>query len=368
MGWYLLNYECSKHHSRILFDLQHENVFVIVQQVFKYNMMKNVRLTIAVVLILAFSAAAQAPIKIVRFENNVGIIDRGEQDGVKLGDVFEVNRQAGNLKYWVGRVEVTKVRAKLASVKVLVKADNTTMQKGDILELRKSEYDPMLDKLNQSRERDKVQEVGNGEMNRSNMMAGSTAMGLRPVTLSVISGITQPIKSSSASYALNMNLQVVDGNNRPVQTIDMTRAYSRSLAFQAFFALPLTHRLDLNLNYAYVPLNLKGPVSDQLLALGLEASATLMKIGAGVDLHYDRHWDFGASLGVFLPQVNVSGATRSLSMTERQWGITAHAIYNFSVGSKIWLKSMLAYNAFLDEGPVIQYFTIQIGPCFTIGR
>lgn len=340
----------------------------MVQPVFKYAMMRIVRLTIILVLGFIFSALAQAPIKIVRFENNIGIIDRGEEGGVNVGDVFEVNRQSGDLKYWVGRVEVTKVRTKLASVKVLVKADNTTMQKGDILELRKSEYDPMLDKLNQARERDKAQVAGKKEMPAADLTAEPIITRSRPITFSLVSGMTQTFKGSSASYALKMNLQVVDGNNRLLQTIDMTRAYSRSLAFQAFFALPLSPRFDLNLNYAFVPLHLKGPVSDQLLALGLQASATMMKIGAGVDYHFNRQWDFGAALGLFLPQIKINGATRSLVMTERQWGVAAHAIYNIPLGPAIQLKPMLEYNAFLDEGPVIHYFTFQIGPSFMIGK
>ena len=94
-------------------------------------------------------AAAQSVIKILHFDKTTGIIDCGEKAGLHIGDVFDVNRYAGDFVYWIGRVEVVLVKPKMAGIKTLVIADNAVIQQGDVLELRKREYDPVLEKNNQ---------------------------------------------------------------------------------------------------------------------------------------------------------------------------------------------------------------------------
>ncbi len=308
-------------------------------------------------------AAAQTPIRVLRFENNLGLIDRGAEGGIQVGDVFEVNRQSGELMYWVGRVEVIKVNPRFATVKVLVKADNTTIQKGDVLEARTGEYDPMLEKLKGTRDRTPP----GGE--KAKALSGERRAPVwPPLRFSLLSGLNQSLKSSSASYGLSFKLEVVDANEQPVQTIDMTAAFARSAVLEGLFLLPLSPRWGLNLNYAYSPLRLKGPIAQQLLNLGLQSSAALIKVGAGLDYQVHPRWTLGLGLGWFLPQIKITGASRTATLTDRRWGAAAHLTQQLPLGERIWLQSRLQYHAFLDEGPAIQYLTFQIGPSFAMGR
>src|SRR5574341_1777724 len=76
-------------------------------------------------------AAAQSVIKILHFDKTTGIIDCGENVGLHIGDVFDVNRYAGDFVYWIGRVEVVLVKPKVAGVKMVAQAENATIQQGD---------------------------------------------------------------------------------------------------------------------------------------------------------------------------------------------------------------------------------------------
>lgn len=309
--------------------------------------------------------AAQTPIRIVRWEDNFGLIDRGAENGVQVGDVFEVKRQVGELRYWVGRVEVTKVSPRQATLKVLVKADNTTIQKGDVLEQRKSEYDPMLEKLKSARD-NTLPPARNTAAKRVDRERAAREG--PPLRFSLMSGLSQNLTRSSACYGLRFNLEVVDANDQPVQTIDMTAAFARSAAFEGLFLLPLSRHWDLNLNYVWSPLRLKGPIARQLLNLGLKAEAALIKIGAGCDYRLHPRWTLGVGLGWFLPQITISGAGGSAMLSDRRWGAAAHLTQHLLLGERFWLQSRLQYHAFLDEGPAIHYVTFQIGPSFAIGR
>lgn len=325
--------------------------------------MISFRILTALLAVSLSLAAAQTPIRVLSFKNNLGVIDRGAEGGIHVGDVFEVSRPSGELKYWVGRVEVTKVNPRLAIIKVLVKADHTTIQKGDVLEPRTGEYDPMLEKLKGTRDRTPARSEG------AKAHSGGRAAPLwPPLRFSLLSGLNQSLKSSSASYGLSFTLEVVDANEQPVQIIDMTAAFARSAALEGLFLLPLSPRWGLNLNYAYSPLRLKGSIAQQLLNLGLQGSAAMIKVGAGLDYQVHPRWTVGVGLGWFLPQIRITGARRAATLTDRRWGAVAHLTQHVPLGERIWLQSRLQYQAFLDEGPVIQYLTFQIGPSFAMGR
>lgn len=310
-------------------------------------------------------AAAQSVIKILHFDKTTGIINCGENAGLHAGDVFDVNRYAGDFVYWVGRVEVVLVKPKMAGVKTLALADNAVIQQGDVLELRKREYDPVLEK-----NKPPAKKLRRNSPQPATVENGLANGGWRrpPVIFGVGSGILQPFLSSSQSLGLNLSLQLVDANNQIVREIDMSRAYATSIAWQAFCNLPVTPRLALNVEYAYVPLNVKSGVEANLLGIGRQASASLMKIGATVNYRFSQRIQAGLGAGLFLPQVTIKGSRQSSAFADRRWGATLEGAYYFPLASAIWLKSGLSYNIFNDDGPAIQYLTLQTGLGFAIGK
>jgi hypothetical protein len=337
---------------------------------------KMIGILIAAVLLssVTFSAAtAQSVVKVLQYEKSTGIIDMGSDDGIRIGDVFEVNRYTGDFVFWVGRVEVILVRPKRAGIKMVAQAENAAIQAGDVLELRKREYDPLLDKLGQTKKNDESSAVSL-PLPQNNMTASNAKVAEHPshhtdpVRFGITSGVLRPLKRSSESLGLNLQLQVRDPNNNIVSVVDMRNAYSSSLSFEAFFALPLSDRLVMNLNYAYVPLNIKSAVESNLLSVGLTASASMLKISTAVDYRPTPRLQYGLGVGLFLPEVTVRGSRQSLTMNDRQWGIAADVAYMIPVRSTIWLKSALEYNIFFDDGPAIHYLTLRIGPSFAIGK
>jgi len=334
-------------------------------------MMRILILAVLFVLSARSSVSAQAVIKILQFEKNTGIIDRGEQDGVRLGDVFEVNRYAGDFVYWVGRVEVILVKPKMAGIKLLEQAGDRAIQKGDVLEPRKREFDPMQEKLSQS-----IVPVENGASNNSSPQGQSEAQrpapGLsgrrRALHFGLTLGLSQSLNRSSESLGQHLTLQIRDQENRLLDTIDMTHAYTTSTALQAFCTLPLSGQFSVNLNFAYLPLNVKGGVESELLDVGMMASASLMKINSSLNYRVNERWQIGVGVGLFLPQLTITGGGQSLTVSDRHFGIAAELAHFLPLGSRVWLKSMLEYDLFLDDGPSIQSLSIQTGPSFTIGR
>jgi hypothetical protein len=77
---------------------------------------------------------------------------------------------------------------------------------------------------------------------------------------------------------------------------------------------------------------------------------------------------FNLGVGLFLPQVTIKGGRQSITVSERRWGGTAELSYFFPLGSTVWLRSVLEYNIFQDNGPSIHYLSVQTGPSFTIGK
>jgi hypothetical protein len=326
-------------------------------------------LTILVVVSVAASAGAQAVIKILEFDKNTGIIDRGQQDGINLGDVFEVNRYAGDFVNWVGRVEVIAVKQKVAGVKVVERAANATFLKGDVLEIRKREYDPLLDKLNQSANGQAGEGAGNvkGET-AAKTIEPVTARRDRPIRVGLAGGLSFPMSDASKSLGQSFSLRLVNGENQVVGVIDMTHSYAGSLAMQGFCVLPLSGRLTVSLNLAYVPLNVNGDVEDALLAAGLKASASLLKISSALNYKLNDRWQLGAGLGVFMPKLTVSGAGNSLTVSDRHFGFAVDVSHFLPLGSRVLLRSFLEYDIFLDDGPAIHSLVLQTGPIFSFGN
>src|SRR5574342_264883 len=96
----------------------------------------KLNLAACLILMMFSPATPQAVVKIVQFEKSTGIIDKGENDGLRVGDVFEVNRYVDDFVYWIGRVEIIVLKPKAAGVKVVEQAVNAKIQPGDVLELR----------------------------------------------------------------------------------------------------------------------------------------------------------------------------------------------------------------------------------------
>jgi hypothetical protein len=307
-------------------------------------------------------------IKILHFDKTTGIIDCGENAGLHIGDVFDVNRYAGDFVYWVGRVEVVLVKPKMAGVKTLVMADDAVIQQGDVLELRKREYDPVLEKNKPPAKKTRRNSPESGKLAPAENGLANGGWRRPPVIFGVGSGLLQPFLSSSQSLGLNLSLQLVDVNNQIVREIDMSRAYATSIGWQAFCNLPVTPRVALNVEYAYVPLNVKNRVETNLLGIGRQASASLMKIGATVNFRFSQRLQAGLGAGLFLPQVTIKGSRQSSAIADRQWGATLEGAYYYPLASAIWLKSGLSYNIFNDDGPAIQYLTLQTGLGFAIGK
>ncbi len=314
-------------------------------------------------------AAAQSVIKILHFDKTTGIIDCGENVGLHIGDVFDVNRYAGDFVYWIGRVEVVLVKPKMAGVKTLFMADNAVIQQGDVLELRKREFAPVLEKTTRPVKMLRRNSPQPGKLAAAeNDVAAGAWRRSNPVLFGVGGGILQPFLSSSQSLGLRLSLPVVEASHRIVRVIDMSHAYATSLAWQAFCNLPLARRLALNLDYAYVPLNVKSGVEGDLLGIGRQASASLMKIGATVNYRFSQRLQLGLGAGLFLPQVTIKDTRQSEVTAERRWGGTLEGAYYFPLASAIWLKSVLGYSIFGDDGPAIQYLTLQTGLGFAIGN
>lgn len=331
--------------------------------------------TVLLVLNTFSVVAAQAVIKILDVDKSTGIIDRGQADGIRVGDVFEVNRYDGDFLYWVGRVEVVVVKPKMAGVKMIARADKAEIKKGDVLELRKSEYDPLYDKMNRPAETPSSNDPTNSRAAANDKGADrfftASALGrTEPVRFGLSLGLSQPMKSASESLGLDMTLRIVDpsNNNRVVGVVDMTHAYTTSMTLQAYCMLPLSRRFTVNLSYAFVPLNVKSTVASDLLQNALKASASLMNISASLNYRLNSRLHVGLGSGLFLPQVKVEGGRRPLTVTDRQFGFSANATYFMPLGSKISLKSDLVYNIFMEDGPAIHYLTLQTGPSFAIGK
>jgi len=326
-------------------------------------------LTLLFVFCVAASATAQSVIKILEFDKNTGIIDRGQQDGIKVGDVFEVNRYADDFVNWVGRVEVIAVKPKIAGVKVIERAADATFLKGDVLEIRKREYDPFLDKLNQSTNDEAGEETSDA---KAEAAAKMTELGMarrdRPIQFGLTSGLSIPFKRSSESMGQVFYLNVINNQNQVERVIDMTHTYIASLALQGFCVLPISQKLAVNLNLAYVPLNIKGDVETALLASGLKASASMLKISGSLNYRLNDRWQFGAGLGIFMPKLTVSGAGNSLTVSDRHFGFAADVSHFLPLGSRVWLRSFLEYNIFLDDGPAIHSLALQTGPIFSFGK
>jgi hypothetical protein len=243
------------------------------------------------------------------------------------------------------------------------------IQQGDVLELRKREYDPVLEKNNQPAKRLRRNSSQPGKLaSAENGIAASSWPRRHPVLFGIGSGILQPFLRSSQSLGLNLSLQVVNSNNQIVRVVDMSRAYATSIAWQAFCNLPFTQRLALNLDYFYVPLNVKSGIEANLLGLGRQASASLMKIGATMNYRFNPYVQIGLGIGLFLPQVTIKSNRQTTAIADRQWGATLEGAYYLPLTSTIWLKSVLGYNVFRDDGPAIQYLTLQTGLGFAIGK
>ena len=342
------------------------------------RMMRTMSLLLLVVCFLMAPAAAQSVVRIVSFEKTDGIIDRGTEGGIRVGEIFEVNRYDGDFVYWVGRVEVVVVKSRFAGVKLLAKAENATIQKGDVLELQKPGFDPMLDKLKQSAANGTANGAMNGTMAKGTAektpkleeMDAFTAMpgSRRPIQFGVASGMLLPVVSSSRLMGSSFIVNVQYPSSGRLVAINMSEAYATSLAFQAFFVLPLADRLSLNLNYAYAPLNVNQRKEAELLSNGLKASASLAQVTATAQWLWSNNLHFGVGAGLFLPQATVQSSRQSMTISDRQLGISLSATHQLALGAGLALRSQLAYNAFLNQGPVIHFLALQLGPSFVIGK
>ncbi len=313
------------------------------------------------------AVSAQTAIKVLRFDNGTGVIDHGEDADIHLGEIFEVNRYEGDFVYWVGRVKVYIVRPKIAGIKLLAKAENATIQKGDVLELQRSEYDPMLDKLDAKRAPQISAPPSQAEAEKKILpITGGPQRG--PIRFNVMTGGLYSLPGASRSMGMNMALQITNSSNRVIAEIDMSRAYTNGLALQAGLALPLSTKFSLDLNYAYLALRLRKSAESQLLRYGLKGSASLVQIGGVVNYRFAPRWEAGLGTGLYLPQVKVEGNRQSASLSDRQWGWMLALARLFPLNKTVWLKATLAYNLFLDKGPAIHFFALQIGPSFAIGR
>jgi len=326
-------------------------------------------LTILFVISITAPAAAQSVIKILEFDKNTGIIDRGQQDGIKIGDVFEVNRYADDFVNWVGRVEVIAVKPKIAGVKAIERAANATFLKGDVLEIRKREYDPLLDKLNQSTNGEAAEETGAVKVEaEAKPIEPSAIRRYQPIQFGLAGGLSFPMNDAAESVGQSFSLQLVNGQNQVVGVIDMTHSYLTSLAMQGFCVLPLSSKLSVNLSLAYIPLNVNGDVEMALLGAGLKASASLLKISSSLNYKLNDRWQFGGGLGILMPKLTVSGAGNSLTVSDRHFGFAADVSHFIPLGSRVWLRSFLEYNIFLDDGPAIHSLALQTGPIFSFGK
>lgn len=348
------------------------NIRVEILRELNRIIMKIIFLLLLIIGLLFSSVAAQSVVRIVSFERNDGIIDRGTEGGIRVGEVFEVNRYDGDFVYWVGRVEVVVVKSRFAGVRLLAKDENTVIQKGDVLELQKREIDPMLDKLKQSASNG----VGNGVVKETAAKTANTGslsdllpspQRMRPIQFGVTGGFLLPVISSSrlAGSNFSLTIQSPSGTQR---TVNMSEAYASSLAFQAFFALPLSERVSLHLNYAYALLNVNGRKEAELLSRGLNGSSSMAMVTATVHWRLPKNLQAGAGAGLFLPQVSLQSTQQKMTVSDRQLGFSLNAAHQLLLGANVWLRSQLSYNFFLDQGPAVQFLALQVGPSFAIRR
>ena len=167
---------------------------------------------------------------------------------------------------------------------------------------------------------------------------------------------------------MDISLEVTNSSNRVIAEIDLSRAYANGLALQAGLTLPLSRKISVDLNYAYLPLRVRNTTEAQLLRYGLKATASLAQISGGVNYRFAENWQAGLGTGLYLPQVKVEGNRASAALSERQWGWMATCSHLLPLGQNVGLKSTLAYNIFLDNGPAIHFFALQTGLSFAFGR
>lgn len=320
------------------------------------------------ILLLPAVLPAQSVIKVLQFEKNTGIIDKGEDAGLHLGDVFDVNRYSGDFVYWIGRVEVVVVKPKVAGVKMLTQSESATIQPGDVLELRPRET-PLVPekKLPLPASVKKTELLANKiepvELNDAATLSFRT----KKVIFGLTTGLAQPIKSSSQSLGLNFWVQFKTSDDK-TRSVDMTQAYTTSVGLQAYCTLPLSNRLSVNLNYDYLPLNVKSNVEANLLKYGKKASASLMKLSAAIDSRVYRQFHVGLGVGLLMPQVTVKDSRQSITAAERRLGVATNVAHFLPLGPIVWLKSSVEYDIFLDDGPAIHYLTLQTGLSLGIGK
>ena len=326
------------------------------------------KLAALTILLLPAVLPAQAVIKVLQFEKNTGIIDKGEDAGLHLGDVFDVNRYSGDFVYWIGRVEVVVVKPKVAGVKMLSQSESATIQPGDVLELRPRETPLVPEKKLPLPASVKKTELSANKIEPVELNDAATlSFRTKKVIFGLTTGLAQPIKSSSQSLGLNFWLQFKTSDDR-TRSVDMTQAYTTSVGLQAYCTLPLTNRLSVNLNYDYLPLNVKGSVEANLLKYGKKASASLMKLSAAIDSRVYRQFHVGLGVGLLMPQVTVKDSRQSITAAERRLGVATNVAHFLPLGPIAWLKSSVEYDIFLDDGPAIHYLTLQTGLSLGIGK
>ena len=326
------------------------------------------KLAALTILLLSAALPAQSVIKVLQFEKNTGIIDKGEDAGLHLGDVFDVNRYSGDFVYWIGRVEVVVVKPKVAGVKVLTQSESATIQSGDVLELRPRESTVVPEKKLPLPASVKKTELFANKIEPVELNDAATlSFRTKKVIFGLTTGLTQPIKSSSQSLGLNFWIQFKTSDDK-TRSVDMTQAYTTSVGLQAYCTLPLSNRLSVNLNYDYLPLNVKSSVEANLLKYGKKASASLMKLSAAIDSRVYRQFHVGVGVGLLMPQVTVKDSRQSITAAERRLGVATNVAHFLPLGPIAWLKSSVEYDIFLDDGPAIHYLTLQTGLSLGIGK
>ncbi len=326
------------------------------------------KLAALTILLLPAMLPAQSVIKVLQFEKNTGIIDKGEDAGLHLGDVFDVNRYSGDFVYWIGRVEVVVVKPKVAGVKMLTQSESATIQPGDVLELRPRETPLVPEKKLPLPASVKKTELLANKIEPVELNDAATfSFRTKKVIFGLTTGLAQPIKSSSQSLGLNFWVQFKTSDDR-TRSVDMTQAYTTSVGLQAYCTLPLSNRLSVNLNYDYLPLNVKSNVEANLLKYGKKASASLMKLSAAIDSRVYRQFHVGLGVGLLMPQVTVKDSRQSITAAERRLGVATNVAHFLPLGPIVWLKSSVEYDIFLDDGPAIHYLTLQTGLSLGIGK
>lgn len=322
-------------------------------------------------LLWSWSAArleAQPVVKVLRFGKSTGVIDHGEDAGIREGEIFEVNRYAGDFVYWIGRVEVYLVRPKIAGIKLIAKADNAAIEKGDVLEAQGRDFDPLRGKLGESAAVNNNFAPGPRELDQKKNLKAPSAQRLPPILVHFSTGGLYSLPGVSRAMGMNLTLEITNNSNRVIDQVDMSRAYTNGLTLQAGLTVPLSRKLSVDLNYAYLPLRMRRATESELLRYSLKATASLAQIMGGVNYRFAPRWQASAATGLYLPQVKVEGNRASAAFSERQWGWMMGVSHLLPLGPAVWLKSTFAHNVFLDNGPAIHFFALQTGLSFAIGR